>query len=132
MKDAEYRKALKREADRERGWRKTKQGAFESAFMSLDAHVEKFDDPGTIAAFSDGGAGEGRIFARYDERDRARQVADALRRLTPKDRSFASAVLRGATWRELGVGKRGFNKRLGKICERLKSDTYANASSRSA
>ena len=87
--------------------------------LSLDEHVAKFDDPGKIATFSDCGAGEERIFARYDERDKARQIADALRRLSPKDRRFASAVLRGATWRELGIGKRGFNKRLAKICKRL-------------
>lgn len=56
-----YRKALKREADRERSWRKSRQGAFESSMLSLDAHVEKFDDPGKIAAFSDGGSGAARV-----------------------------------------------------------------------
>ena len=114
-----YRKALKREADRERAWRKTRQGAFESAFVSLDAHVEKFDDPGKIAVFSDCGAGEERIFARYDERDKARQIADALRRLSPKDRRFASAVLHGATWRELGLTRQGFNFKIRCIERRL-------------
>ena len=112
-----YLKALKREADRERSWRESRQGAFESAFMSLDAHMEKFDDPGKIAAFSDGGRGEERIFAQYDERDRSRRIAEALQRLSPKERRFASAVLRGTTWRGLGIGKRGFNKCLAKICE---------------
>ena len=87
--------------------------------LSLDEHVAKFDDLGKIAAFSDGGAGADGIFAQCDERDRARQIAAALRRLAPKERRFAAAVLRGATWRELGIGKRGFNKRLAKICERL-------------
>ena len=110
---------LKLERDRERSWRESRQGAFEASMLSLDEHVAKFDDPGKIATFSDCGAGEERIFARYDERDKARQIADALRRLSPKDRRFASAVLRGATWRELGIGKRGFNKRLAKICKRL-------------
>ena len=114
-----YRKALKREADRERAWRKTRQGAFESAFVSLDAHVEKFDDSGKIAVFSDCGAGEERIFARYDERDKARQIADALRRLSPKDRRFASAVLHGATWRELGLTRQGFNFKIRCIERRL-------------
>ena len=56
-----YRKALKREADRERSWRKSRQGAFESSMLSLDAHVEKFDDPGKIAAFSDDGSGAARV-----------------------------------------------------------------------
>ena len=110
---------LKLERDRERSWRESRQGAFEASMLSLDEHVAKFDDPGKIATFSDCGAGEERIFARYDERDKARQITDALRRLSPKDRRFASAVLRGATWRELGIGKRGFNKRLAKICKRL-------------
>ncbi len=110
---------LKLERDRERSWRESRQGAFEASMLSLDEHVAKFDDPGKIATFSDCGAGEERIFARYDEHDKARQIADALRRLLPKDRRFASAVLRGATWRELGIGKRGFNKRLAKICKRL-------------
>ena len=115
-----YRKCLKLERDRERSWRESRQGAFEATMLSLDEHVAKFDDPGKIAAFSDGGAGAGRVFAQYDERDRSLQIADALRRLAPNERRFASAVLGGATWRELGIGKRGFNKRLAKICERLR------------
>ena len=86
MKDDGYLKALKREADREREWRKTKQGAFESAFMSLDDFAAKFEDPGKIAAFSDCGAGEGRIFERHDECDKAHRIAAALLRLSPADR----------------------------------------------
>ena len=113
------RYCLKLERDRERSWRESRQGAFEASMLSLDEHVAKFDDPGKIATFSDCGAGEERIFARYVERDKARQIADALRRLSPKDRRFASAVFNGATWRELGIGKRGFNKRLATICKRL-------------
>ena len=110
---------LKLERDRERSRRESRQGAFESSMLSLDEHVAKFDDPGKIATFSDGGAGRERIFARYDEHDRARQIAESLSRLTPKERCFASAVLRGATWRKLGMGKRGFNKRLAKIYQKL-------------
>ena len=48
---------LKLERDRERSWRESRQGAFESSMLSLDEHVAKFDDPGKIAAFSDGGHG---------------------------------------------------------------------------
>ena len=70
-----YRKALKREADRERAWRKTRQGAFESALVSLDAHVEKFDDPGKIAVFSDCGAGEERQVLRPPPSSAARPGA---------------------------------------------------------
>ena len=113
------RYCLKLERDRERSWRESRQGAFEASMLSLDEHVAKFDDPGKIATFSDGGAGEEMIFARYNERDRVCQIADALRRLSSRERRFASAVLRGATWREMKIGKRGFNKRLAKICERL-------------
>ena len=106
--NAEYRKALKRERDRERSWRKSEQGAFESAFMSLDAHVEKFDDPGKIAAFSDGGAGAESTFARCEKEDRLRQIDDAISRLSEKEQDFAYAVLDGATWRELGMSKATF------------------------
>ena len=123
---------LKMERDRERSRRKSEQGAFEYAFMSLDAHVEKFDDPGKIAAFSDGGAGGESIYAHCEKSDRARQIEEALLRLSEDERRFARAVLRGATWCALGIGKRGFNKRLAKICEKLNVSTYAKASSRSA
>ena len=111
---------LKLERDRAGSFRKSGQGAFEFAFMSLDAHVEKFDDPGKIATFSDGGAGAERIFDWCDESERARQIKEALDRLSENEQDFARAVLRGATWRTLGIGKRGFNKRLAKICERLR------------
>ena len=43
----------------------------------------------------------------------------ALERLAPGERAFARAVLRGATWRETGIGKRGFNKRLAKLCAKV-------------
>ena len=46
---------LKLERDRERSWRESRQGAFEASMLSLDEHVAKFDDPGKIATFSDGG-----------------------------------------------------------------------------
>ena len=117
--NAEYRKALKRERDRERSWRKSEQGAFESAFMSLDAHVEKFDDPGKIAAFSDGGAGAESTFARCEKEDRLRQIDDAISRLSEKEQDFAYAVLRGATWRTLGITRQGFNFKMRNIEKKL-------------
>ena len=110
---------LKLERDRARSRRKTGQGAFESAFMSLDAHVEKFDDPGKIAAFSDGGAGAERIFDQCDESERARQIEEALSRLSEDERDFARAVLRGATWRELGISKQLFSYRLSRVMKKL-------------
>ena len=111
---------LKMERDRERSRRKSEQGAFEYAFMSLDAHVEKFDDPGKIAAFSDGGAGVESIYAHCEKSDRARQIADALRRLSPKDRRFARAVLSGATFRELGISKQLFSYRLSSVAKKIR------------
>ena len=55
------RVSYRQESDREREWRRTRQGEFESSMPSLDAQVEKFDDPGKIAAFSDGGAGAANV-----------------------------------------------------------------------
>ncbi len=49
------RYCLKLERDRERSWRESRQGAFEASMLSLDEHMAKFDDPGKIATFSDGG-----------------------------------------------------------------------------
>ena len=115
-----YRMALKREADRERSWRKSRQGAFESSMLSLDEHVAKFDDPGKIAAFSDGGIGAASV------RNGGAGLPDdvleeALMRLSERDRAFVRDVLGGKTWRMMKVGKRGFNKRLAKICSLLGS-----------
>ena len=119
MSDAGYLKALKREADREREWRKTRQGAFESSFVSIDEFTERFDDPGKIAVFSDGGRGAEAVFAGHVERDRKSRIVAALERLTPSERAFARAVLRGATWRETGLTRQGFNKRLAKLCAKV-------------
>ena len=48
----------KQERDREGAHRRdTRQGAFDAAMLSLDAHMETFDDPSKIATFSDGGKG---------------------------------------------------------------------------
>ena len=62
----EFRKCLKQERDRARSRRESAQGSFESAMLSLDQHVESFDDPGKIAMFSDGGAEAERVYS-YDE-----------------------------------------------------------------
>ena len=45
------------------------------------------------------------------------RIGAALRRLNAADRAFARAVLRGRTWRDSGMTKQGFNKRLKKICD---------------
>ena len=41
----------------------------------------------------------------------------ALRGLGTAARAFARAVLNGRTWRDSGMTKQGFNKRLKKICD---------------
>ncbi len=60
-----------------------------------------------------------RIFAALDyERDRRRdknRVDAALRRLGKKDRAFARAVLRGESWREMGLAKSTFSDRMKKV-----------------
>ena len=46
----------KQERDRDGAHRRdTRQGVFEASMLSLDEHMAKFDDPGKIATFSDGG-----------------------------------------------------------------------------
>ena len=122
-----YRMALKREADRERSWRKSRQGAFESSMLSLDEHVAKFDDPGKIAAFSDGGMGAASV--RNGGAGLPNDVlGEALTRLSERDRAFVRDVLGGKTWRMMKVGKRGFNKRLAKICSLLGSHPLRKSS----
>ena len=113
--DREYRYRLKLERDRERSWRESRQGAFEASMLSLDEHVAKFDDPSKIATFSDGGRGaesvrNGGVELPNDA------LEEALKRLSERDRAFVRDVLDGKRWADLGIGKRGFNKRLAKIC----------------
>ena len=45
------------------------------------------------------------------------RIGAALCRLNASDRAFARAVLNGMTWRDSGMTKQGFNKRLKKICD---------------
>ena len=62
-----------------------------------------------------------RIFAALDwEANRKAEggrIGAALCRLNASDRAFARAVLNGMTWRDSGMTKQGFNKRLKKICD---------------
>ena len=55
-------------------------------------------------------------------------IEAVLGRLPERDKAFARAVLDGKRWREMGIGKRGFNKRLAKICSRLGSHLPAKPS----
>ena len=108
------RYCLKLERDRERSWRESRQGAFEASMQSLDEHIEKFDDPSKIATFSDGGRGAESI--RNGGFESPPDVVEAaLGRLPERDRDFASAVLRGKTWREMGMPKATFYRRLKKV-----------------
>ena len=50
---------------------------------------------------------------------REAEIAHALDRLSPADRDFVRTVLSGKGWRETGLGKRSFNKRLAAVCRRI-------------
>ena len=114
--DEAYAYCRKLERDRERQRRMSRQGAFEFSFGSLDELTMRFDDPGKIAAFSDGGCGAAEI---RRTAGREAEIAHALDRLSPADRDFVRTVLSGKGWRETGLGKRSFNKRLAAVCRRI-------------
>ena len=114
------RVSYSQEADRAKSRRNSRQGAFDAAMLSLDAHMETFDDPSKIATFSDGGKGAASV------RNGGVELPDdvleeALKPLSKRDKAFVCDVLDGKGWRELELGKRGFNKRLAKICSLLGS-----------
>ena len=111
----------KQERDREGAHRRdTRQGAFEASMLSLDEHMAKFDDPSKIATFSDGGKGAESV--RNGGVELPEDVLEeALEQLSERDKAFVRDVLDGNGWRELELGKRGFNKRLSKICSLLGS-----------
>ena len=103
----EYR--LKLERDRERKWRKSRQGATEFAFSSFDEMMRQFEDPSKIALFSDNGRGAEAI-NRIDSDEEI--IAEALSRLDEPNRDFAKAVLDGMTWETSGLTRQGFNKKI--------------------
>ena len=55
-------------------------------------------------------------------------LEEALERLPERDKAFVRDVLGGKRWGEMGLGKRGFNKRLAKICSFLGSHPLQNPS----
>ena len=119
----EYKNALELERDRERKWRNTSQGKFESSMLSLDALVASFDKPDHIAVFSDRGAGVERIAAHDDERERERRITAALSLLSASDRRFAEEILRGKSWRDLGYeNNSGFYKRLDRLIQKVREN----------
>ena len=121
------RVSYSQEADRAKSRRNSRQGAFDAAMLSLDAHMETFDDPSKIATFSDGGKGAASV------RNGGVELPDdvleeALKPLSKRDKAFVCDVLDGKGWRELELGKRGFNKRLAKICSLLGSHPLQKSS----
>ena len=110
------RVSYKQERDREGAHRRdTDMGRFEASMQSLDEHMAKFDDPSKIATFSDGGRGAESVRNGGVEMPED-VIEEAMKRLSERDKAFARDVLDGKGWRELELGKRGFNKRLARIC----------------
>ena len=109
----------KQERDRDGAHRRdTRQGVFEASMLSLDEHMAKFDDPGKIATFSDGGKGAESI--RNGGVEAPSDVIEAvLGRLSKRERDFARSVLDGKRWSELGMPKRTFNWKIKKVCSRI-------------
>ena len=106
----------KQERDRDGAHRRdTRQGVFEASMLSFDEHMAKFDDPSKIATFSDGGKGAESV--RNGGVELPEDVLEeALKQLSVRDKAFVRDVLDGNGWRELELGKRGFNTRLAKMC----------------
>ena len=110
------RVSYRQERDREGSHRRdTDIGRLEASMQSLDAHMAKFDDPSKIATFSDGGRGAESVRNGGVEMPED-VIEEAMKRLSERDKAFARDVLDGKGWRELELGKRGFNKRLARIC----------------
>ena len=110
------RVSYRQERDREGSHRRdTDMGRFEASMQSLDEHMAKFDDPSKIATFSDGGRGAESVRNGGVEMPED-VIEEAMKRLSERDKAFARDVLDGKGWRELELGKRGFNKRLARIC----------------
>ena len=122
------RVSYKQERDREGAHRRdTDKGRFEASMLSLDEHMAKFDDPGKVATFSDGGKGAESV--RNGGVELPEDVLEeALKQLSKRDKAFVLDVLDGNGWRELELGKRGFNKRLAKICSLLGSHPLQKSS----
>ena len=109
--DEAYNYCLKLEYDREYSWRDGLQGGFESSMHSYDNLVDSFEDPSKIQILSANGKGKEYICAS----ESAEAISVALSKLPRRDRPFAEAVLQGKTWREMGLSRQGFWKRVKKI-----------------
>ena len=110
------RVSYKQERDRDGAHRRdTDKGRCEASMLSFDEHMAKFDDPSKIATFSDGGKGAESVRNGGVEMPED-VIEEAMKRLSERDKAFVRDVLDGKGWRELELGKRGFNKRLARIC----------------
>ena len=107
---------LKLEEDRIRKRRASKIGALNFSFGSMDAFAAQFDDPGKLAAYSDKGASAHNFFYQLAVKERRQMVDEALSSLDEDDRNFAKAVLANAGWREMGLPKATFYRKLKKVC----------------
>ena len=107
------------ESDRAKSRRNSRQGAFDAAMLSFDAHMETFDDPSKIATFSDGGKGAESIRNGGVEVP-ADVIAEAMGHLSEQDKAFALAVLSGKGWSDMGVPKATFYRRLKKVEARVR------------
>ena len=124
MKEAR-RRCLKRERDRERNWRDTDKGAFESSMLSLDEHVKRFKDPSKISTFSDGGTGAEAV--RNGGVELPEDVLEeALKPLSKRDRDFVHDVLGGKRWGDMKLTRQGFNWKIRGIVEKLLSTPLQN------
>ena len=133
----EYR--LKLERDRERSHRESEQGAFDFASSSLDEMTCLLEDPSKIALFSDHGRGARLIHCdskkdilaeamkllikRDDQIAKDKKESPATRkknepkraRERAKDIAFIKAVLDRKSWKDLGMPKATFFRRLKKV-----------------
>ena len=112
-----YRRCLKRERDRERNWRDTGQGAFESSMPSLDECIAKSYDPSKMLMLTDGGSGAAAVRNGADAPSDA--LGDGLGRLSNSDHEFVQSVLGGKRWPELGLPKTTFYRRLKKVVTKV-------------
>ena len=109
--DEAYAYCRRLEEDRQRKHRDTEAGKIETSTLSLDRLLDSFEDASKIQVLSDNGKGKENICAS----ESAEAVSVALSRLPRRDRPFAEAVLQGKTWREIGVERYVFYRRLKKI-----------------
>ena len=103
--------------DREGAHRRdTDIGRFEASMLSLDAHMETFDDPSKIATFSDGGKGAASV--RNGGVELPEDVLEeALEQLSERDKAFVRDVLDGKRWGEMKLTRQGFNWKIREVAK---------------